>query len=70
MSRLGSLAAFVWEFIVGDDWRIAVAVVLALSVTAVIATTALAAWWVLPLAVAIVLATSVLGASSARAPRA
>jgi hypothetical protein len=41
----------VWEFIAGDDWRTALGVVLALAITALIATTSVAAWWVMPIAV-------------------
>jgi hypothetical protein len=40
---------------VGDDWRVAVGVALALGLTAVLATTWASAWVVLPLAVAAVL---------------
>jgi hypothetical protein len=48
------VARFLWDFVVGDDWRIAAGVVAALSVTVVAHT-----WWVLPLAVAGLLALSV-----------
>jgi thiamine transporter ThiT len=47
-----------WEFVVGDDWRTAVGVAVALGVTAVIATTDVAAWWIMPLAVLAILALS------------
>ena len=40
----------VWEFVAGDDWRTALGV-LALAITALIATTSVAAWWVMPIAV-------------------
>jgi hypothetical protein len=56
MSRLTALGEFVWEFVVGDDWRVAVGVVLAIALTAVVATTHVAAWWILPVAVALLLA--------------
>ena len=48
-------ALFWWDFVVGDDWRVAVGIVLALGLTAVLATTWATAWIVLPLAVAAVL---------------
>ena len=48
----------VWEFVVGDDWRAAVGVVLALGLTAIVATTDVAAWWIMPLAVLAILALS------------
>ena len=47
-----------WEFVVGDDWRTAVGVAVALGVTAVIATTDVAAWWIMPPAVLAILALS------------
>jgi hypothetical protein len=59
MTRLRALAAFLWDFVVGDDWRIAVGVVSALGLTAVISGSSVAAWWILPLAVAALLAFSV-----------
>jgi hypothetical protein len=46
---------FWWDFLVGDDWRVAAGVVLAIGITAVLATTSAPAWWFLPLAVACVL---------------
>ena len=48
------LLRFLYEFLVGDDWRIAAGVAVALTVTAL-----LEWWWVLPLAVAALLVLSV-----------
>jgi hypothetical protein len=48
-------AKFWWDFIVGDDWRVAVGIVVAFGLTALLATTSIPAWWVLPLGVAAVL---------------
>ena len=59
MSRLESLLRFIWEFVVGDDWRIALGVVAALGVTALITDTSVSAWWILPVGVAGVLGLSV-----------
>jgi hypothetical protein len=59
MTRRQSLLSGVWEFVVGDDWRTALGVVLALALTAVIATTDVAAWWLMPVAVAGLLALSI-----------
>ncbi|MGI8677704.1 MAG: hypothetical protein ACR2LX_03270 [Jatrophihabitans sp.] len=50
--------AFWWDFIVGDDWRIAAGVVLVLAVTAAVATSDVAAWWLVPVAVVGLLAGS------------
>lgn len=47
--RLRAFAAFWYDFVVGDDWRIAVAVMVGLGVTALLAHVAhTSAWWVLP----------------------
>jgi hypothetical protein len=54
VSAVASFGRFWWDFIVGDDWRTAAGVATALVVTAV-----LESWWVLPLAVALVLGASV-----------
>ena len=59
MTRVEAFLAGVWEFVVGDDWRIALGVVLALALTALIATTDVAAWWVMPPAVIGLLALSI-----------
>lgn len=57
---LRAFAAFWYDFIVGDDWRVAAGVVLALGGTFVVAHgTKLPAWWVLPVALLILLPTSV-----------
>jgi hypothetical protein len=48
-------ALFWWNFLVGDDWRVAAGIALAFGVTALLAATSVPAWWVLPLAVATVL---------------
>jgi hypothetical protein len=60
-----ALLAGVWEFVVGDDWRTALGVALALALTAVIASAALASWWVMPLAVLGLLALSIRRAARA-----
>ena len=52
MRRFGR---FWWDFVVGDDWRVAAGIALALGLTAALATTSAPAWLVLPLAVAAVL---------------
>jgi hypothetical protein len=59
MKRLESLLRFIWDFIIGDDWRIALGVLAALGVTALVTDTSVSAWWILPVGVAAVLALSV-----------
>jgi len=51
-------AQFWWNFIVGDDWRVAVGIAIGLGLTALVATTSVPAWWLLPAAVAAVLGLS------------
>jgi hypothetical protein len=57
---------FWYDFIVGDDWTIAVGVALALGVTAFLAHDGMpSAWWLLPVVVAVGLTWSVLRAAKA-----
>jgi hypothetical protein len=59
MARVRAFFAFWYDFVVGDDWRIAVGVAVALAVTYGISRTSVPAWWVLPVAVAGLLSLSV-----------
>jgi hypothetical protein len=54
----GFFAGF-WNFVVGDDWRTALGVVLALALTALLASAGISAWWVMPPAVLRLLALSI-----------
>ena len=58
MTRGRAFLAAVWEFVVGDDWRTAIGVALALALTALLAAAGISAWWVMPLAVLGLLARS------------
>jgi tetrahydrodipicolinate N-succinyltransferase len=57
---------FLYGFFVGDDPVVAAGVVLTLGVTALVATTSVPAWWIVPVAVAGLLAASLWRASSPR----
>jgi hypothetical protein len=59
MTRLEAFVRGAWEFIVGDDWLTALGVVLALALTALLASASLSAWWVIPPAVVGLLALSI-----------
>jgi hypothetical protein len=50
-SGLARVARFWWEFVVGDDWRLALASLVGFAITATLAAAGLAAWWVLPVVV-------------------
>jgi hypothetical protein len=49
---------FWWDFVVGDDWRAAAGVVIALGATAAIVAAGVNAWWLMPVGVAAVLFVS------------
>ena len=49
---------FWYDFIVGDDWTIALAVVGGLTLIGVLARRGVEAWWLMPLAVTVLLAIS------------
>ncbi len=56
MSAVRSFGRFWWDFVVGDDWRLAVGVALTLAGVALLAHEAhTTAWWLLPLAVLVLL---------------
>jgi hypothetical protein len=54
-----SFGRFWWDFIVGDDWRVAAGLAVALVLTWLLAHHGFAAWWVLPVAVTLLLVGSV-----------
>ncbi|HWG22635.1 hypothetical protein [Actinospica sp.] len=56
--RLKDFGAFWYDFVVGDDWRVAVVVLLALLATFGLSKTSVAAWWLMPAAVAVILPVS------------
>jgi hypothetical protein len=55
VSRIAAFGRFWWDFVVGDDWVSALGVTIAIGATAALATTSVAAWWLLPVAVLCVL---------------
>jgi hypothetical protein len=64
VNRIEAAGRAVWDFVVGDDWRVAAGVVIAISITAIVAGASVSAWWILPLATLLMLGLSVW-----RAPR-
>jgi hypothetical protein len=65
VSYLRSFGRFWWDFIVGDDWRVAAGLAVALALTYLLAHRGSNAWWLLPLAVALLLTNSLRRAARA-----
>ncbi len=59
MKYIVGFGQFWYDFVVGDDWTVAAGVIVALAVTALLAHNNIAAWWLLPIAVAVGLFASV-----------
>jgi hypothetical protein len=61
IARLRAFGAFWYDFVIGDDWRVAIGVVVALTLTYLLSvTTSIAVWWVVPAAVLLLLPYSLL----------
>ena len=67
MSRVRGFGRFWWDFVVGDDWRLAVGALVALAAAGLVARTSVPAWWVTPAIVLVVLVAS-LGRATAHRP--
>jgi hypothetical protein len=67
MSRLRAFGAFWYDFVIGDDWRIALGVVAGLGLTALAVHGFKApAWWLLPVVVIAMLTVSLWRATRQR----
>jgi len=55
MSRLAAFGRFWWDFVIGDDWVVAVLIAVAIGATAALAHSGVTAWWLLPVAALLVL---------------
>jgi hypothetical protein len=66
MSRLRAFGRFWYDFVIGDDWRLAAGALVALGVAGVVAHADRSAWWIVPVAVAFLLGVSVLRATPRR----
>ena len=58
MRYVRSFGRFWWNFIVGDDWRVAAGIAVALGLTSLLTHEGVNAWWLLPAAIALLLAGS------------
>jgi hypothetical protein len=63
MKFVKTFGQFWYDFIVGDDWKLAIGAVLAITVVYVAAHNDVNTWWLLPLAVPTLLAVSLLHAT-------
>jgi hypothetical protein len=54
-----AIARGAWEFVVGDDWRVALGIVAMLAATAAFEGLGMPAWWLSPLATVAILYRSV-----------
>jgi len=70
MSRVRSFGQFWWDFVIGDDWRLAVGGLVALAAAGLAANTRITAWWVAPAIVIVVLVASLARATPRRPPSA
>jgi uncharacterized membrane protein len=69
MKRLKAIGVFWYDFVVGDDWRVATVVVLALALTALLVHVAsVNAWWLLPVCVVAALGWSLRRATAGPKP--
>ena len=57
-ARFKAFGAFWYDFIIGDDWLVAAGVVIALALTYALSRTTVPAWWLLPLALVVLLPLS------------
>ena len=56
--RIKAFGAFWYDFVIGDDWLVAAGVVIALALTYALSRTTVPAWWLLPMALAVLLPVS------------
>jgi hypothetical protein len=53
--RVKAFGAFWYDFVLGDDWRMAVGVIAAFLLTWAVSRSEVPAWWVAPVCVALLL---------------
>ena len=58
-SKLRAFGAFAYDFVIGDDWSVAVVVTIALAITYGLAHAAkIPAWWLVPVVLLVILPVS------------
>jgi large-conductance mechanosensitive channel len=58
LSWILAVPRFLYHFIVGDDWTVAVAVFIGLALSAILNANHVVAWWLIPVIVVIMLGIS------------
>jgi hypothetical protein len=58
MARARAFLAFLYDFVIGDDWLVAAGVVTGLAATYLLSRDGAAVWWLVPLLIAILLPVS------------
>ena len=66
MKYVEAFLRFWYDFIVGDDWRVAVGVAVAIGVTVLVVDRGANWWWFLPASVGAILAATVLRVTTSR----
>jgi len=66
LSWIVAIGRFLYDFIVGDDWTMAVAVATGLILSAALNANHIAAWWLIPVIVVLMLGISLRRASGRR----
>jgi purine-cytosine permease-like protein len=69
IAALRQFCAFWYDFVIGDDWRVAVGVVVALTATYGLHRASVPSWWVVPAAVVLLLPYSLWRASRSKSPK-
>jgi hypothetical protein len=64
--RIRAFAAFWYDFVIGDDWLVAAGVAISLALTYVLSQANVAAWWLVPLFLMLLLPVSLWRATRRR----
>jgi hypothetical protein len=67
MKRIRAIGAFWYDFVIGDDWRGAAVVAIAVALTAVLVAAGVNAWWLLPVSALAALGWSLRRATASKA---
>lgn len=66
IAKLRAFGAFWYDFVIGDDWRVALGVIAALAATYAVSRTSVPTWWILPAALIVLLPFSLWRATRRR----